>query len=114
MPLKLLKYPSIISDKFFVPDFKYVRDMRDIDKRFLEQYGTKLKALEDGSLLPQTDDERHFVAVCAGEEKPRTRAAKVWRKFRLRQKKEKIEKDSFRDGKAPVRKAYLKSRMPAP
>ena len=55
----------------------------------LEKYGTTMELLANGSLLPENEEERHFVAVCKGIYSPENVYEKVWMKYiRISSKKQ--------------------------
>jgi len=49
----------------------------------LEMYGHYLSYLEQGKIVPKTDDEISFVKVMAGSKEPSTKFEKLWVKFRM-------------------------------
>lgn len=47
----------------------------------LEEYGAHCVALMHGEIGPETEEERHFVAVCARTNEPRSELEHVWLQY---------------------------------
>jgi hypothetical protein len=58
---------------------------------------TKVKALADGSILPVTGMEKHFVKVCDGSAEPCTEEEREWYRFIQDQKQRLSQKESIPD-----------------
>lgn len=67
--------------KQFPYGFKKSGDFSIAESDLLSAYGDTLFNLEFGSLLPETDDERHFVSVVRGESEAQTLLEKAWLKY---------------------------------
>jgi uncharacterized protein YifE (UPF0438 family) len=87
-------YPAHLLKEYFVRRFKYSEeDLSARERKSLEKLGTRLEALKEGRLKPQTEDERHFVLVCHGQATPVKIFEQAWVKYHtLRNIEEQLEK----------------------
>jgi len=58
-------------------------DLTDSERASLARYGHWMDGLNRGRLAPNTDDQRHFVAVAHGEAEPETPFEWAWIKLQL-------------------------------
>jgi hypothetical protein len=56
----------------------FTADEKHLLKRHVEFYWP----LDSGARVPTTDDQRHFVAICRGKTRPRTRHEETYQKLR--------------------------------
>ncbi|MBF7075036.1 DUF413 domain-containing protein [Glaciecola sp. MH2013] len=68
-------------DKRFPYGFAKSGDFSIAEANALSTFGATLAGLEDGSLLPETDEERHFVSVVNGFEEVSNGIEKAWMKY---------------------------------
>lgn len=59
------------------------------EANLLERLGYALNELELGKREPVTEEEKHFVAVCRGEDEPNSETERVWFKYMARIKRPK-------------------------
>ena len=107
-------YPGHIFKEYFVKRFRHSEeDLSARERKSLEKNGTRLEALKEGRLKPQTEDERHFLLVCDGQEKPVKVFERAWIKYhRLRIVEEQLEKASKEQFMASDKyREYLNSRL---
>lgn len=75
---------SFTSDKKYFDDrnfphgFQRSGDFTRAQAQILESKGVAMKALHEGSRVPQTPEEEQFVATCRGESAPKSDEEKVW------------------------------------
>ncbi len=83
-----MKAPEIrVSQKPFIDrshfpyGFRKSGDFSIGEADLLSKYGKTLLALESGELAPETADEKHFVALVAGEAQPDSNLERAWVKY---------------------------------
>jgi uncharacterized protein YifE (UPF0438 family) len=112
MPIAI--YPEHVFKEYFVKRFKYSEeDLSARERKSLEKNGTRLEALKESRLKPQTEDERHFLLVCDGQAKPVKVFERAWVKYHgLRIVEEQLEKASKEQFMASDKyREYLNSRL---
>jgi uncharacterized protein YifE (UPF0438 family) len=89
MPIPIYLKHKRIFDKYFVKRFRNAEDdLTSRERKSLEKHGTRLEALKNGTLHPQTEDERHFLAVCCGAAKSVKIYERAWLKYQYLLKEE--------------------------
>lgn len=87
---------SFASDKKFIDARNYPQgfqrsgDFTRNQAQLLEAKGVALKALHEGARVPQTPEEKDFVAVCIGKKTPATDVEKTWIQYLNALKKKQI------------------------
>jgi uncharacterized protein YifE (UPF0438 family) len=112
MPIAI--YPKHIFKEYFVKRFKYSEeDLSARERKSLEKNGTRLQALKEGRLKPQTEDERHFLLVCDGQVEPVKVFERAWIKYHsLRIVEEQLEKANREQFMTSAKyREYLNSRL---
>jgi uncharacterized protein YifE (UPF0438 family) len=107
-------YPEHVFKEYFVRRFKYSEeDLSARERKSLEKNGTRLEALKEGRLKPQTEDERHFLLVCLGQATPVKIFERAWVKYHtLRNVEEKLEKANREQFITSAKyREYLNSRL---
>ncbi|MDK2779561.1 MAG: DUF413 domain-containing protein [Pseudomonadota bacterium] len=69
---------KFFDDRNFPRGFQRSGDFTRNQAVLLESKGVALKALHEGTRLPETEEEQHFVATCHGLEQPVTDVEKAW------------------------------------
>lgn len=73
--------------KFYPRGFSRHGDFTIKEAQLLENYGHAFNDLDLAKREPDTEEEKHFVAVCRGECEPVTEAERVWSKYTTRIKR---------------------------
>ena len=69
-------------DKNFPKGFHRSGEFTVNEADLLFNYGKELAALEAGTLVPENDQQKHFIAVCTGEAEAETALELAWQKYR--------------------------------
>ena len=72
---------KIIDVRNYQHGFQRSGDFTRVQAQLLESKGTILKALHEGSVLPQTPEEERFVATCLHQEQPVSDIEKAWAQY---------------------------------
>lgn len=73
---------KIFSDRAKFPyGFRKSGDFSIVEADLLSTYGQTLALLESGQLMPETEDETHFVRFVHGETEAQNSLEKAWRKY---------------------------------
>ncbi|MCF7981724.1 MAG: DUF413 domain-containing protein [Pseudomonadales bacterium] len=81
-PLAIEPSGIFYDNERFPIGFRRCGEFTIAEAELLHNYGNSLIALESGERAPMTRDEKHFVAVCKGEEPVTTELERVWKKYR--------------------------------
>lgn len=67
--------------KAFPYGFRKSGDFSLAEADFLTQYGLSVIELEQGTRLPETEDEKHLLDVLAGQDLPKHVGERAWLKY---------------------------------
>jgi uncharacterized protein YifE (UPF0438 family) len=91
-------YTPDIFERYFVRRFRNAEnDLTSRERKSLEKHGTRLEALKEGRLRPQTEEERHFLSVCDGVDKPIKVYERAWIKYQSLCASEPVAEESRRE-----------------